>query len=165
MFNRLKDSNWSRYVVTLIIGGLLVALGYIIGDSAPNVEAQDGITRVDGIIACKGIAVSDGDPEHGAIVLSFLDGAPVLILTDHGDSSKSNIEINLSVQNKAAALRLTNRYNDGSHIGLVARRGESATVLVTTEKRINDAFNLLVGAKGSGILLEGDTVQTRKRVR
>ncbi len=76
MFNRLKNSNWSRYVVTLIIGGLLVALGYLIGDSAPNVEAQGGITRVDSIIACKGIAVSDGNPEHGTIVLAFLDGAP-----------------------------------------------------------------------------------------
>ncbi|MCY4566720.1 MAG: hypothetical protein OXD49_00300 [Candidatus Poribacteria bacterium] len=163
MLNRLKNSNWSRYVITLIIGGLLVALGYLIGDSAPNVEAQDGITRVDSIIACKGIVVSDGNPEHGAILLSFLDGDPVLILTDHGDPSKSNIEINLSFKNKAATLNLANRYNDGSYIGLVAGRGETAGVLVTTEKRINDAFNLLVGAKGSGIMLEGDTIQARNR--
>ena len=34
MFNRLKNPDWSRDVVMLIIGGLLVALGYLIGNSA-----------------------------------------------------------------------------------------------------------------------------------
>lgn len=165
MFNSLKHSNWLRYIGTLIIGGLLVAFGYLIGDSAPNLEAQDGITRIDGIIACKGIAVSNGDPEHGAIVLSFLDGAPVLILTDHGDASKSNIEINLGVQNNTAALRLSNRHNDGSHIGLVAGRGESAGITMTSKKRLTDALNLLVGANGSVIKLENEIILSRFRVR
>ena len=109
--------------------------------------------------------MSDGNPEHGAIVLAFIDGAPVLILTDHGDSSKSNIEINLGVQNKAAALRLTNRYNDGSHIGLVAGRGESALITMMSEKRLTDALNLFVGAKGSGIKLENEIILSRLRVR
>ena len=165
MLNRFKHSNWLKYVVTLIVGGTLVALGYLIGDSAQSVEAQDGITRVDGIIACKGIVVSDGDPEHGAILLSFLDGAPVLILTDHGDSSKSNIEINLSVQNNAAALRLSNGHNDGSGIGLVAGRGETAVITMTSEKRLTDALNLLVGANGSIIKLENEMILSRFRVR
>ncbi len=86
-----------------------------------------------------------------------------MILTDHADSSKSNIEINLGVQNKAAVLRLTNGYNDGSHIGLVAGRGESAAISVGTKKRIRDAFSLLVGAKGSGIMLEDELVQAEGR--
>lgn len=138
MFNRLKHSNWLRYIGTLIIGGLLVALGYLIGDSAPNVEAQDGITRFENIV-CKALVVSDGNPEHGAIVLSFLDGAPALILTDHRDTSKSNIEINLHIRNKVAALNLASRYNDGSHIALTAGRGETALMTMRSEKRLTDA--------------------------
>ena len=59
MLNRLKNSNWLRYVATLIIGGLLVALGYLIGDSAPNVEAQDGMVKFDDTISCKKLLVTD----------------------------------------------------------------------------------------------------------
>lgn len=162
MYNRLKHSNWWRYIVTLIIGGLLVAFGYLIGDSASDVEAQDGVTRFE-TVACKDLIVSDGNPEHGAIVLTFLDGAPVLILTDHGDSGKSNIEINLGVQNNAAALRLTNRHNDGSHIGLVAGRSETAVITMMSEKRLTDALNLLVGPNGSAIKLENEVIQSRLR--
>lgn len=162
MYNRLKHSNWWRYVVTLIIGGLLVALGYLIGDSAPSVEAQNNVTSFD-IIQCNGLVASDGNPEHGTIVLAFLDGAPVLILTDHADSRKSNIEINLGVQNNAAALRLTNRHNDGSHIGLGAGRSETAVITMMSEKRLTDALNLLVGPNGSAIKLENEVIQSRLR--
>ena len=164
MFNRLKYSDWLRYVGTLIIGGLLVALGYFIGGSTPNVEAQDSTTSFD-IIRCKGLIVSDGNSEHGTIVLAFLDGAPVLILTDNADSNKSNIEINLGAQNNTAALRLTNRYNDGSHIGLVAGRGETALINMMSENRHTDALNLVVGANGSGIKIENELVLSRGRVR
>lgn len=165
MINRLKKSNWLRYIGTLIIGGLLVAFGYLIGDSAPNVEAQDGITRFDSIVACKGLAVSDGNPEHGAIVLAFIDGAPALILTDHGDTSKSNIEINLHIRNKVAALNLASHYNDGSHIALTAGRGETASMTMRSEKRLTDALNLFVGSNGSGIQLENEIILSRLRVR
>ena len=164
MLNRLKNSNWLRYVATLIIGGLLVALGYLIGDSAPNVEAQDGITRFENIV-CKALVVSDGNPEHGSIWLAFLDGAPALVLTDHNDLSKENIEINLSVKNKVAALNLVSRYNDGSHIALTAGRGETASMTMMSEKRLTDALNLFVGAKGSGIQLENEIILSRLRVR
>ena len=164
MFNSLRHSSWLRYIGTLIIGGLLVALGYLIGDSAPNLEAQDGITRVENIV-CKALVVSDGNPEHGAIVLSFLDGAPALILTDHGDTSKSNIEINLHIRNKVAALNLASRYNDGSHIALTAGRGETASVTMRSEKRLTDALNLFVGSNGSGIQLENEIILSRLRVK
>ena len=170
MFNRLKDSNWSRYVVTLIIGGLLVALGYLIGDSAPNVEAQDSITRFN-TIACKGLTVSDGNPEHGAILLGIIEEHPVLVLSDHADFDKAKIQIQISVgyhlkhDVESAVLKLINGYNDGSSISFVAGRGETAAIVVGTEKRIRDAFSLLVGAKGSGIMLEGDTIQARDRVK
>ena len=164
MFNRLKHSNWLRYIGTLIIGGLLVALGYIIGDSASNVEAQDGITRFDSIV-CKALVVSDGNPEHGSIWLAFLDGAPVLMLTDHSDSSKPHTEINLSVRNKAAVLHLANGHKDGSHIGWVAGTGETALMTMRSEKRLTDALNLFVGPNGSGIKLENETILSRLRVR
>ena len=164
MFNKLKHSDWLRYVVTLIIGGLLVALGYFIGDSTPNVEAQDSTTSFD-TIRCNGLIVSDGNPEHGSIMLGIFDGAPVLILSDHDESNKSIIEINLSTRNNAAALRLTNRYNDGSHIGLVAGRGETAVITMMSEKRLTDALNLLVGANGSGIKIENELLLSRARVR
>ena len=164
MFNRLKHSDWLRYVGTLIIGGLLVALGYLIGDSTPNVQAQDNIARFE-TIACKMLVVSDGNPKHGQIVLAFLDGAPVLILSDHAGSNKSNIEINLSTRNNAAALRLTNRHKDGSHIGLVAGRGESALMTMMSENRLTNALDLVVGADGSGIKIENELILSRGRVR
>ena len=164
MFNRFKHPDWLRYIATLVIGGLLVALGYLIGDSAPNVEAQDGITRFENIV-CKALVVSDGDPEHGSIWLVFLDGAPALILTDHSDSSKPHTEINLSVRNNTAALHLANGHNDGSHIGLVAGRSETALMTMRSEKRLTDALNLLVGANGSGIKLENEIILSRLRVK
>lgn len=168
MLNRLKDSTWSRYVVTLIIGGLLVALGYLIGDSAPNVEAQDDITRFE-TITCKGLIVSDGNPEHGSIWLEILDERPTLVLSDHADLSKSRIQIQLSVGHTTklgtgdAVLKLLNRHNDGSSIGLVAGRGETTIINMSTEKRITPGISLTCGSKGSGIMLEGNLVQTRMR--
>ena len=55
----LKPSNWYRYIVTLIIGGLLVAIGYIIGDSTGNVEAQNRTGGFDETIICKKLWVTD----------------------------------------------------------------------------------------------------------
>ena len=162
MDNWLKHSNWLKYVVTLIIGGLLVSIGYLIGNSTPDVNAQDEITEFD-IVKCKGLIVSDGNPEHGSILLAFLDGAPVLILADHADSNKSKIEINLDVQNKAAAFRLINRYNDGSHIGVVAGRNESA--IMTMMSGNIEALNLLTGTNGAQINLENEVVNFKPRKR
>lgn len=164
MYNSLKHSNWWRYVVMLIIGGLLVAFGYLIGDSTPDVDAQDNITSFD-FIQCKGLVVSDGNPEHGTIVLTFLDGSPTLVFSDHSDPNKAKIEINLSTQNNAAAIRLTNRNRDGSHIGLVAGRSESAIMTFTTQNRITDALNLAVGPKGAQINLENEVVNFKHRKR
>ena len=163
MFNRLKHSNWSGYIGTLIIGGLLVALGYFIGDSAPSVEAQDGITRFD-TIACKGLTVSDGNPEHGAILLGIIEEHPVLVLSDHADFDKAKIQIQISVgydikhDFESAVLKLLNRHNDGSSIGLIAGRGETALIDMNTAKRITPGISLTVGAKGSGMILEGELV-------
>ena len=96
MYNRLKHSYWSRYVVTLIIGGLLVALGYLIGNSDPSVEAQDSIMRFE-TITCKGLTIFDGNPEHGSIWLGIDEERPVLILSDHADFSKSEMQIQINV--------------------------------------------------------------------
>lgn len=164
MYNRLKHSNWLRYIGTLIIGGLLVSVGYVIGNSATGVNAQDSITRFD-TIQCKGLIVSDGNPEHGYIVLTSLDGSPTLVLSDHSDPNKAKIGINLSTQDNAAALRLTNRHNDGSHIGLVAGRSESAIMTFTTQKRVTDALTLAVGTKGAVISFENETVNSKLRKR
>lgn len=154
--------NWYKYVITLTIGGLLVAFGYLIGDSSSNVEAQDGITKLD-IVQCRGLVVSDGNPEHGTIVLTFLDGSPTLVFSDHSDPNKANIEINLSTQNNAAAIHLTNRNRDGSHIGLVAGRSESAIMTFTTQNRFTDALTLAVGTKGAQISLENEVVNFKLR--
>ena len=168
MLNRLKNSNWSKYVVTLIIGGLLVALGYLIGNSAPNVEAQDGVTRFE-TITCKGLIVSDGNPEHGSIWLGILEEHPTLVLSDNANLSKSRIQIQLSVGHSIqfgtedAVLKLLNRHNEGSSIGLVAGRGETALINLNTEKRTTPGISLTCGSKGSGIMLEGNLVQTRTR--
>ena len=170
MFNRLKHSNWSRYVVTLIIGGLLVALGYLIGDSAPSVEAQDGTTRFETIV-CKGLIVSDGNPEHGSIWLGIIEERPVLVLLDHADPSKAKTQIQIGVGHdtkrgtEAAGLSLINNHDDGSAMGIFASRGETAVINISTKKRINHAFNLWIGAKGSGIMLEGDTIEARDRIK
>ena len=156
--------NWLKYTGTLIIGGLLVALGYLIGNSASDVNAQDNITRFD-IIQCKGLVVSDGNPEHGTIGLTFLDGSPTLVFSDHSDPNKAKIEINLSTQNNAAAIRLTNRNRDGSHIGLVAGKSESAIMTFTTQNRVTDALTLAVGPKRAQINLENEVVNFKLRKR
>ena len=114
MFNRLKHSNWLRYVVTLIIGGLLVVLGYLIGDSASNVEAQNNIARFE-TITCNGLMVSDGNPAHGSIWLGILEERPTFVLSDYADWSKSKIQVQISVGRGAkpstenATLKLLNR--------------------------------------------------------
>lgn len=168
MLNRLKNSNWLRYIGTLIIGGLLVALGYLIGDSAPSVEAQDSITRFE-TITCKGLTIFDGNPEHGSIWLGIDEKRPVLILSDHADFSKAKIQIQINVgadpqhDIEAAVLSLINGHKDGSNIGLIAGRGETAVVNVSTKKLIPPGVSLTVGASGSGIMLEGDLVQSRMR--
>ena len=163
MLNRLKHSNWLRYVGTLIIGGLLVAFGYLIGDSAPSVEAQDGITSFD-TIQCNALIVSDGNPEHGSIWLGIIEERPTLVLFDHADLSKSRVQIQISVGNdpksntEAAVLKLLNRHNDGSYIGLVAGRGETTIINMNTEKRSTPGISLTCGSKGSGIMLEGNLI-------
>ena len=168
MFNRLKNPDWSRYVVTLIIGGLLVALGYLIGDSAPNVEAQGSVATFD-TLTCKELTISDRNPEHGAILLRIIEEHPVLVLSDHADFDKAKIQIQISVgydvkhDIESAVLKLLNRHNDGSSIGLVAGTGETALIDLNTEKRIIPGISLTCGSKGSGIMLEGNLVQTRMR--
>ncbi|RKU31843.1 hypothetical protein C6497_00755 [Candidatus Poribacteria bacterium] len=168
MYNSLKHSNWWRYVVTLIIGGLLVAFGYLIGDSAPSVNAQEGIMRF-GSIICNGLTVSDGNPEHGSIWLGILEKRPTLLLSDHADWNKSSIQVKIEVRydqkskTKTAIVSLLNGHSDGSHINLVAGTGETAGIVIGTKKRTNDGIGLWVGSKGSRLTLEGDPIQTRFR--
>lgn len=164
MYHGLKHSIWWKYVATLIIGGLLVSTGYLIGNSAPDVVAQDDITRFD-TITCKKLIVSDGNPEHGLIILTFLDGSPTLVFSDHQDPKKAKIQINLGIENETAVLRLTNRNRDGSHIGLAASRNESAVMIMTSENRLSDALNLFVGANGTQINLENEVVNFKLRKR
>ena len=45
---------------------------------------------------------------------------------------------------KHAALSLTNLHKDGSHIGLLADRNESAIMTMKSQKRLTDALNLFV---------------------
>ena len=165
MFHRLKDSNWLRYVVTLMIGGLLVALGYLIGNSDPSVEAQDSITRFE-TITCKGLTIFDGNPEHGSIWLGIDEEHPVLILSDHADFSKSEMQIQINVgydpkyNTEAAVLKLLNRK---SSIGLFAGTDETAVINLNTEKLMIPGISLIAGTEGSGIMLEGDWIQAKTR--
>lgn len=165
MYKSLKKSNWWKYVVTLIIGGLLVAFGYVIGDSNQNVEAQDSITRF-GIIECKGLIVSDGNPEHGSIQIGILEKRPMLVISDHAQSNKTKIQTNMSIiKNDHAVLSLTNLHKDGSHIVLLAGRKESAIMTMKSQKRITDALNLFVGPEGAQINLENEVVNFKRRKR
>ena len=165
MFNRLKHSNWSRYVVTLIIGGLLVSFGYLIGNSAPDVGAQDGMTRFETIV-CEGLTIFDGNPEHGSIWLGIDEERPVLILSDHADFGKAKMQIQVSVgydpkyDTEAAVLKLLNHK---SSIGLFAGTDETAVINLNTEKLMIPGISLIAGTKGSGIMLEGDWVQGKMR--
>ena len=164
MYNRLKHPNWLRYIGTLIIGGLLVAFGYIIGESNQNIEAQEGITRM-GIIHCKGLIVSDWNPEHGSIQLGILEGSPIFLLSDHADSKKTKIQTNMSIKDDHAAISLTNLHKDGSNIVLLADRNESALLTMKSQKRITDALNLFVGPNGAQINLENEVVNFKHRKR
>ena len=93
----------------------------------------------------------------------------MLILSDHADFSKAKIQIQINVGAdpqhaiEAAVLSLINGHKDGSNIGLIAGRGETAVVNVSTKKLIPPGVSLTVGANGSGIMLEGDLVQSRMR--
>ena len=156
--------NWWRYVVTLIIGGLLVSIGYLIGNSAPGVEAQDDITRFD-TITCKKLIVFDGNPEHSAILLQTSEEGPMLLLSDHTHSNKAKIQINMSIKNDHAALSLTNLHKDGSHIVLLADRNESAIMTMKSQKRLTDALNLFVGPNGAQINLENEVVNFKPRLK
>ena len=167
MDNWLKHSNWLKYVVTLIIGGLLVSIGYLIGNSTPDVNAQDEITEFD-IVKCKGLIVSDGNPEHGSIILGFIEKRPMLVLSDHADFSKAKIQIQINIKEpehglEAAVLRLINDHDDGTSIGLFADRNESAQINVSTKNRINNALGLWVGSKSSAIMLENDPIHVSER--
>ena len=166
MYHRLKHSNWWRYVVTLIIGGVLVAFGYLIGNSTTDVNAQNEITEFD-IVKCKTLIVSDGNPEHGIIMLAISETGPELMLIENGDLNKTKILIKLSINTKvpSAELHLTHEVNDGSHIGFVAGNNASAVMTITSQKRLTDAFNLFVGPNGSQINLENEVVNFKLRKR
>ena len=170
IFNKLKDSNWLRYVVTLIIGGLLVAFGYLIGDSAPNVEAQDGISKFDDTIYCKkllvtdGISVSDG---NAVIDIAIVEGEPGIFITEQVDEKENTVKgahLTLAVEKKKAVLRLSSEYDNGGHIGLSSGKG-AAVMLIKTRDRMDkdDGITLTTGTPGSLIMFEGKLVESEVR--
>ena len=170
MFNRLKDSNWSRYVVTLIIGGLLVALGYLIGDSTPNVEAQDGIVKFDDTIFCKKLLVTDEislSDGNAAINIAIVDGEPGIFIAEQIDEGKNTVKgahLTMAIEKKKAVLRLSSEYDNGGHIGLSSGKG-AAVMLIKTRDRMDkdDGITLTTGTPGSLIMFEGKLVESEIR--
>ena len=170
MFNRLKDSNWSRYVVTLIIGGLLVALGYLIGDSAPNVEAQNGIVKFHDTIFCKKLLVTDEislSDGNAAINIAIVDGEPGIFIAEQIDEAKNTVKgahLTMAIEKKKAVLRLSSEYDNGGHIGLSSGKG-AAVMLIKTRDRMDkdNGITLTTGTPGSLIMFEGKLVESEIR--
>ena len=167
MFNRLKHSNWLRYIGTLIIGGLLVALGYLIGDSAPNLEAQEGIVKFDETIFCKRlvvteeISVTDG---NAIINIAIVDGEPGIFIAEQIDEAENTVKgahLTMAVEKKRAVLRLSSEYDNGGHIGLSSGKG-AAAMLIKTRDRMDedDGITLTTGTPGSLIMFEGEVVKS-----
>ena len=170
MFNRLKNPDWSRDVVMLIIGGLLVALGYLIGNSASDVDAQDGISKFDDTIYCKkllvtdGISVSDG---NAVIDIAIVEGEPGIFITEQVDEIENTVKgahLTLAVEKKKAVLRLSSEYDNGGHIGLSSGKG-AAVMLIKTRDRLDkdDGITLTTGTPGSLIMFEGKLVESEVR--
>ena len=170
MFNRLKDSNWLRYVVTLIIGGLLVALGYLIGDSAPNVEAQDGIVKFDDTIFCKKLLVTDEislSDGNAAINIAIVDGEPGIFIAEQIDEAENTVtgaHLRMAIEREKTVLRLSSEDANGGHIGLSSGKG-AAVMLIKTRDRMNkdDGITLTTGTPGSLIMFEGKLVESEIR--
>ena len=163
----LKHSNWYRYIVTLIIGGLLVAIGYIIGDSASNVEAQNRAGRLDETIICKKllatdeISISDG---NAVINIAIVDGEPGIFIAEQIDEEKESVKgahLTLAVEKKKAVLRLASEYENSGHIGLVSGKG-AAVMQIKNRHRMDktDGITLTTTPPGSMMIFEGKLVES-----
>ena len=170
MFKRLKHSNWLRYIGTLIIGGLLVALGYLIGDSAPSVEAQERIVKFDETIFCKRlvvteeISVTDG---NAVINIAIIEGEPGIFIAEQVGDAENPIKgahLTLAIEKKTAVLRLSSEYDNSGHIGLTGGKG-AAVMQIKTRDRMDkdDGITLTTGTPGSLIMFEGKVVESDVR--
>lgn len=170
MLNRLKNSNWLRYIVTLIIGGLLVAFGYLIGDSTPSVEAQDGIVKFHDTIFCKKLLVTDEislSDGNAVINIAIVEGAPGIFIAEQVDEKENTVKgahLTLAVEKQKAVLRLSSEYDNGGHIGLSSGKG-AAVMLIKTRDRMDkdDGITLTTGTPGSLIMFEGKLVESEVR--
>ena len=170
MFNRLKHFDWLRYVGTLIIGGLLVAFGYLIGDSAPDVDAQDGIVKFDETISCKKLLVTDEisvTDGNAVINIAIVEGEPGIFIAEQVDEKGNTVKgahLTLAVEKKKAVLRLSSEYDNGGHIGLSSGKG-AAVMLIKTRDRLDkdDGITLTTGTPGSLIMFEGKLVESDVR--
>ena len=170
MFNRLKRSNWLRDIVILIIGGLLVAFGYLIGDSAPKVEAQDGIVKFDDTIFCKKLLVTDEislSDGNAVINIAIVEGEPGIFIAEQVDETGNTVKgahLTLAIEKKRAVLRLSSEYDNGGHIGLSSGKG-AAVMLIKTRDRMDkdDGITLTTGTPGSLIMFEGKLVESEVR--
>ena len=162
--------NWWRYVVTLIIGGLLVSIGYHIGNSAPDVEAQDEIVKLYDTISCKKlfvtdeISVSDG---NAVISIAIVEGEPGIFIAEQIDEKENTVKgahLTVAIEKKRAVIRLSSEYDNGGHIGLSSGKG-AAVMLIKTRDRFDkdDGITLTTGTPGSLIMFEGKLVESEIR--
>lgn len=170
MYNSLKHSNWSRYIVTLIIGGLLVALGYLIGDSAPNIEAQNGIVKFDDTIFCKKLLVTDEislSDGNAVINIAIIEGEPGIFITEQIDEANNTVKgahLTMAIEKKKAVLRLSSEYSNGGHIGFSSGKGAAAMLIKTRDRMdTDDGITLTTGTPGSLIMFEGKLVESTVR--
>lgn len=170
MYHRLKHSNWWRYVVTLFIGGVLVSIGFLIGNSAHDVVAQDELEKFNDIITCKKllvseeISVTDG---NAVISIAIVEGEPGILIAEQIDEKENTVKgahLTIAVERKRAVLRLSSEYDNGGHIGLSSGKG-AAVMLIKTRDRFDkdDGITLTTGTPGSLIMFEGKLVESEIR--
>ena len=170
MYNNLKHSNWLRYIGTLIIGGLLVSIGYVIGNSATGVNAQDETINIHDSITCKKLFVTDEihvSDGNAVISIAIVEGEPGIFIAEQIDEKENTVKgahLTLAVEKKRAVIRLSSEYDNRGHIGMTSGKG-AAVMLMKTRDRFekDDGITLSTGTPGSLIMFEGKLVESEIR--
>ncbi len=170
MYNGLKHSNWWKYIGTLIIGGLLVSIGYVIGNSAPDLNAQDETINIHDSITGKKLFVTDEihvSDGNAVISIAIVEGEPSIFIAEQIDKKENTVKgahLTVAVEKKRSVIRLSSEYDNGGHIGMTSGKG-AAVMLMKTRDRFekDDGITLSTGTPGSLIMFEGKLVESEIR--
>ena len=138
------------------LGGIFVALGYLLSGANIDADPQENITEFD-TIHCKKLIVHDGMPGKGKIVLGFSEesGASEIYISSNSEGIR-DAAIYLSASEEMTFLEMWGVVREG---GLVSLRCSDTGAIIQTstldrEEILEDHIDDEIIAERSGVLIE-----------